>query len=533
MKHFQLSKGLVVWAAGRARRNCLKAFGAAALAFGLLLPAFAAKPADGTMVAAFARELLTLDNFDSTSRDNEIVSLLIDDALFYIDPATKQPVPLIAKDAQLVDPKTLEVSIRPGITFHDGTPLTADDVVYTFQTIINPKNTARKAGNFAVWLAAVEKAGPDKVRFRMKGPNPLALQALATSGRVVKRGTYDKPSEPGGIDVGAQANRMIGAGPYRVVSFAPGRELVIERYAGYRTDSPKGVPSIPRMRFRVIPDYATQAAEVLSGGVHWTYNVPTDTAEEVASTKRATLISSPSMRIAYLIVDAAGRSGKDHPLTKQKVRQALSLAIDREAIVKQLIRGSGAAVYTPCLPVQFGCDQGIPVNRYDPKRAKQLLAEAGYASGLRFELWASREKESLEAVVEMWRKIGVQATLRIVKSPAMSKARNENALTIYFENNGSVGIADVGALLPNQFSKGSPSDWHHDPKLYALVDGLLTTGDPEARAKIAREAITRINEAVYWIPLYEFTQNFLISPDLDFVQADDGMPRLFLAKWKK
>ncbi|MFT3820325.1 MAG: ABC transporter substrate-binding protein [Rubrivivax sp.] len=520
-------------ALGFGRRSFWKAVAALALGLGSGPAAWAAKPADGTLVAAFARELLTLDNFDSTSRDNEIVSLLIDDALFYIDPATRQPVPLVAKDYKLVDPKTLEVGIRSDVTFHDGTPLTADDVVYTFQTIINPKNAARKADNFAKWLEAVEKAGPDRVRFRMKGPNPLALHLLATGGRVVKRGTYDNPSDPSGLNANAQANRMIGAGPYRVVSFSPGRELVVERYAGYRAGSPKGLPSIPRLRFRVIPDYATQAAEVLSGGVHWTYNMPTDIAEEVASTKRANMIASPSMRIGYLIVDAAGRSGKGHPLTKAKVRQALSLAIDREMLVKKLLRGRSAAAYTPCLPVQFGCDQDIPVNKFNPERAKQLLAEAGHASGLSFELWASREKETLEAVVEMWRRIGVNATLRIVKSPAMSKARSENALSIYFENNGSVGIADVGALLPNQFSEGSPSDWHHDRKLYQLVDGLLTTNDAAERRKIARQATTLINESVYWIPLYEFTQNFLVSPDLDYPQADDGMQRLFLAKWKR
>lgn len=515
------------------RRNAVMAGLAAAASLSFPLGALAAKPADGTLVAAFSRELLTLDNFDSTSRDNEIVSLLIDDALFYIDPATRQPMPLIAADSKWVDGRTLEVTVRGDVTFHDGSALTADDVAYTFKVLLNPKNTTTKANGFQTWLDAVDKVGADKVRFRLKGPNPLALQLLATGGRIVKRGSYDDASMPGGINVAAQGARMVGAGPYKVMSFAPGRELLVERYAGYRKTSPKGTPSIPRMRFRVIPDYATQAAEVMSGGVHWAYNLPTDLAEEIASTRQAVFLSSPSMRIGYLILDAAGRSGKAQPMTNVKVRQALSLAIDREAIARKLVRGRAAAAYTPCLPVQFGCDQDIPVNRYDPERAKKLLKEAGFEKGLKFELWASREKDVLEAVVEMWRQVGVEASLRVVKSPAMAKARTENAISIYFENNGSVGIADVGALLPNQFSEGSPSDWHHDPRLYKLVDSLLTTSEPAERKKIARQATTLINEQVYWIPLYEFTQNFLLSPELDYPQADDGMQRLFLARWKR
>lgn len=88
-----------------------------------------AKPADGTLVAAVAREILVLDNFNSTSRENEILSLLIDDSLFYIDPATQQPTPLLAKSYRYLEPTVLEVTLREDIQFHDGSKVTADDVI--------------------------------------------------------------------------------------------------------------------------------------------------------------------------------------------------------------------------------------------------------------------------------------------------------------------------------------------------------------------------------------------------------------------
>lgn len=492
-----------------------------------------ARPADGTLVAAVAREILVLDNFNATSHENEILSLLIDDSLFYIDPATQQPTPLLAKSYRYLTPTLLEVTVRDDVQFHDGSKMTADDVVYTFQSIINPKSTAKKVDQFTRWLAKVEKGEtPGTVLFHMKGANPLALQFLATTGRVVKRGTYDKPGTPSGLDVEAQSRRMIGTGPYKVVSFLPGREVVLERFSGYRKDSPKGVPEIPRIRIKVIPDYATQVAEVLSGGVQWTYNIPTDLAEEAASTKQAVFTAAPSMRIGFIVLDAAGRTGKDNPFTKRKVRQALNYATDREALTKQLIRGHSAPAYTPCLPIQFGCAQDVQKYSYNLAKAKQLLTEAGYPNGFQFDLWTSREKETLEAVVAMWRKVGINANLRVAKSPAVIKARDENQISAYFENNGSLGIADAGALLPNLFGKGAPSDFHHDPQLYSTLDQFLSTTDVTARKTFGREAVSRILDQAYWVPLFEFTQNFVLAPDLNFPQAADGMARLYLAKWK-
>ncbi|KUE88488.1 hypothetical protein ASL20_13395 [Cupriavidus necator] len=492
-----------------------------------------AKPADGTLVAAVAREILVLDNFNSTSRENEILSLLIDDSLFYIDPATQQPTPLLAKSYRYLEPTVLEVTLREDIQFHDGSKVTADDVIYTFQSIINPKSTAKKGDQFKRWLAKVEKGeAPGTVVFRMKGANPLALHFLATTGRVVKSGTYDKAGTPSGLDVEAQSRKMVGTGPYKVTSFLPGREVVLEKFAGYRKESPKGTPEIPRIRIKVIPDYATQVAEVLSGGVHWTYNIPTDIADEVGSTKQAVFVASPSMRIGFIVLDAAGRTGKDNPFTKLKVRQALNYAVDREALTRQLIRGRSAPAYTPCLPIQFGCAQDVTKYNYNIAKAKQLLTEAGYPNGLQFDLWASREKETLEAVVAMWRKAGINANLRVAKSPAVLKARDENQISAYFENNGSLGVADAGALLPNLFGKGSPSDFHHDQRLYSSLEQFLSTTDIPARKELGREAVSRILDQAYWVPLFEFTQNFVLAPDLNFPQAADGMPRLYLATWK-
>ncbi|WP_169310851.1 ABC transporter substrate-binding protein [Cereibacter changlensis] len=484
------------------------------------------------MEAALARSLLTLDAIDSTSRDNGFVSLLTDDALFYIDPATQAVVPLTAASYDFVDDTTLDIVLRDDVLFHDGSTMTADDVVYTFSAYIDPDSELRRAHTYRRWISSVEKLDDLTVRMHLAQPDPMVLQYLAVDGKTVKAGTY---GEAGARDWKAQATGIVGNGPYRVVSFEPGQELVLERFADYRAGSPKGMPEVGQIRFRVIPDYSTQAAEIISGNLDWANDVPTDIAEQAASfSEDVNFMSAPSMRIGYIILDAKGRTGEDAPTTDVKVRQALSEAIDRDLIAQQLVGGSAKAALTPCLPIQFGCAQDVPTHGYNPDHARALLKEAGYEDGFDLEVWSSRAgtKEILEAVVSMWRDVGVRANLRFVESSALTKARDEGQLAAYFDNNGSQGLADVNALLPNQFIDTSPNDFHGDPAVYDLLGKLTSTLDPQARSQIARETVALITDEVYWIPLYEFSANFLLSPRIDYPQADDGMQRLFLTTWK-
>ncbi len=501
--------------------------------FALSMTTSFSNAADRKLEAALARSLLTLNSLDSTSRDNGYIGLLTDDSLLYIDPDTRKVVPLMAKSYSVVDSKTIDVVIRDDITFHDGSKLTTDDVVYSFNSWIDPNNSLVRANTFRRWLASVEKTTPDTVRFHLVGPDPLALQYLAVDGKVVRSGTFDRAD--GTKDYTLQSTSLVSTGPYRVVSFQPGEDLLLERFEGYHRDSPKGFPQSEQIHFRVIPEYATQAAEIVAGNLDWANDVPTEIAEQAASYgENLQLIAAPSMRIGYIVLDAKGKSGAGNPITNVNVRRALSMAIDRDMIAKQLVGGSAHAVLTPCLPVQFGCDQTAKTYAYDPTAAKALLAEAGYAKGFDLELWSSRAgtQEPLQAVVNMWREIGVRANLRFVESSALTKARDAGQLSAFFDNNGSQGIADVNALLPNQFMESSPNAFHGDPKVYDLISRLTTTIDPAAREKIAKETVNYINENVYWIPLYEFPSNFLTSSRIVYPQAADGMQRLYLTTWK-
>jgi peptide/nickel transport system substrate-binding protein len=485
--------------------------------------------AEDAIDVAFPREVRTLDANYSNTRELDIISLLIDDALFYVHHDTLAITPLLAQSYRFADERTLDIELRRDVRFHDGAPLTAEDVVYTYQWLLDPESQALFAERFRAWLERVEATGPFSVRFHMRTPYAMALYDLALYSRIRTRGAYHPSGAP---NPNALATAHNGAGPYRVRRFVSGEILELERFEGYRSDSPKAGPGIGAIRIRVIPDFSTQAAELISGGVGWTYNVPTDIAEDVARTGEAQFVSGPSMRSGYFVFDAEGRVSPSGPLTDVRVRRALNLAIDREAIVDNLLRGAARVIHTPCLAVQFGCAQDVARYDYDPAHARALLREAGYADGFALDVWTARDKDVVEAVAEMWARIGVSARVRYVKQAALTRGLEQNEVGVYFTSYGSFGVPDAGAILPDRFGADYRSAMHGDAQVDDAIAAALATYDPDIRRDRFAEALRRITAQAYTAPLFEFPQNFLVSPDVDYVQPADGLPRLFLLRWR-
>ncbi len=485
------------------------------------------------LVAAFPRAVRTLDGNFANLRENDILGLLVDDALYAIDPQTAQPAPLVAKGHRFVDPRTLEVDLRDDVRFHDGALLTAEDVVYTYGYILNEKGKSDYTSRFARWLDGVEARGSHGVTFRLKQPYAMALHDFAMYSKLRRKGTYDDASKPDGVNPEAQTLTLNGTGPYRVTAFRPGQQITLERFADYRAGSPKGVPPIRAITIRIIPDWSTQAAEVMSGGVHWTFGMPTEIAEGAAASGQAQLLSGPSMRTFYVSMDATGKTPGAEPLKDVRVRRALIHALDRETIVRQLLKGNAQVLHTACVPVQFGCsEEGVARYGFDPAKARALLAEAGFASGFDIEFWAAIDRPRCEAIVAQWRAVGIRATLRYVQSASLTQARREQKIALEYASSGSFGIPDAGAILPDRLGPGSGRNYSGDEALARTILDSVSTYDQAERARLMGEALRRIADQAYWAPLWTDAQNFLMSPALAYAQAGDGMARLYTARWR-
>ena len=301
-----------------------------------LAPAYADK-ADDTLRVAFSEEIINLDYLYTTKREYIILSELIDEKLFSIDPDTNEYIPALATEYQYLDDTTIQVKLREGVNFHDGSEMTAADVAYTYNFIIDDASESHATGRIAPWLDSVEIVDEYTVNFHLKMAYPLAIRDMALRVPIRKNGSYHKDGE---IDRGAMALAPIGLGPYRVQNFEAGQDLVLTRFEDFYADSPKGDPAIGSIVVRTIPDIGTQQAELMSGGVDWMYYVPREVAEAMGAAPNVEHLSGPDSRIAFIVLDAGGYSDPDGPMTDLKVRQALNHAVNKAEIAQFLIGGA-------------------------------------------------------------------------------------------------------------------------------------------------------------------------------------------------
>ena len=157
------------------------------------------------------------------------------------------------------------------------------------------------------------------------------------------------------------AKAPIAAGPYKITKVDPSVSVEFERFDGYY-DSPKGKPAIKKIVARFVPDAATELTELLAQRTDWIWNMNPDQFDNVNKMPYLQAVRKESMRIGYLQIDAAGRTGPDNPLTNVKVRQAIWHAIDRQTFADKLVTGGSRVPPAPCFPSQFGCDGEVSVS---------------------------------------------------------------------------------------------------------------------------------------------------------------------------
>lgn len=500
---------------------------AAALAASAAIPTHGAMAGkvDDTLRVALAEEILNLDYLYTTKREYIILAQLTDATLFDLDPETQEYNPSVATGYEWIDDTTMDVTLRDDVLFHDGSALTADDVVYTYNWIIAEDSESQAQGTISRWLDNAEKIDETTVRFHLKSIYPLVLRDMAQRVMLRPDGAYETE---GGIDQAAMADALIGAGPYRVVSFEPGQEVVLERFDEYFGEA----PAIGNVVVRNLPDIGTQQAELMSGGVDWMFKVPLDLATSLGETPMAEHLSGPDLRVGFLVLDAAGYTDPDGPLTNVAVRQAINHAVNRDEMAEFLIGGSSEGIHTPCHPAQFGCTTDIAEYPYDPEKAKALLAEAGYPDGFPLELWAYRDKPAAEAVASDLEAVGIDVDLRYVKLASLNQARAQQEIPAYFATWGSGGTADTAAIARVHFSDESDRNLSGDADLTETVLAAEQTSDQAERQELYDQALNRIADQAYWAPLFSYSANYLVSPDLDFPLSPDGLPRLDEASWK-
>ena len=310
------------------------------------------------------------------------------------------------------DGLTHDFVIRKGTKFHNGEPVTAEDVKFSYERYRGGAHELMKAQ-----VAAIETPDPSHVRFKLKKPWPdfLSFYSSATgAGWIVPKKYVEQVGDEG------FKKAPIGAGPYKFVSFTPGVELVLEAFEGYW----RKVPSVKRLVMKVIPDEATRLAALKRGEIDIAYSIRGELAEELKATPGLTL--KPTYPPAPFWLAFVDQWDAKSPWHDERVRRAASLAMDRKSINQALTLGY-SKITGSVIPDSFEFFWQPPGAVYEPAKAKQLLAEAGHPNGFDFgEFYCDSSYSNLaEAVLNNFGEVGIRGKLMPIERAGFLKGASE------------------------------------------------------------------------------------------------------------
>jgi peptide/nickel transport system substrate-binding protein len=485
-----------------------------------------AEKATDTLRVVWRDAIPNVDPYYNTLRTGLIFQQHTMDGLVYRDPDSFEIKPLLATAWAWVDDRTLDLTLRQGVTFHNGDKFSADDVVYTLNLVLSPEAKVSVPSNYS-WIDKAEKIDDYHVRVHLKKITPPALEFFAMITPIYPK-AYREKVGPEGF-----SKAPVGAGPYKVTRVDGVNQIDMVRFDGYYADSPKGKPKIGKLVIREVADAATEMAELLSGRADWIWNFNPDQFEQVGRMPNLQALRAESMRLDFLQLDAAGRSGAGNPLTNVKVRQAILHAIDRQTFAKQLVQGGSRPLDAPCYPSQVGCDQSAAVKYdYDPAKAKQLLAEAGYPNGFETELVGYFLDSWMASIQGYLGAVGIKAKVSRLQVGAVTQRNEKGDTPLTVGSWGSNSINDVAAVFPVYYDGKSLFDFARDPEAAKLVEEGGTTNDLEARKRAYSALIKRVTEQAYWTVLATDAKYYGLSKQLEFRPDRDELPRFFNASWK-
>ncbi|MBS9722056.1 ABC transporter substrate-binding protein [Tianweitania sp. BSSL-BM11] len=514
----------------------MKFFTAAALAASVVL-----FPSAG----AWARDLTVGLSASTTSMDpqfyvvgpNSAMARNIFDGLVNQD-ARQQIQPALATSWNRVDDTTWDFTLRLDVKFHDGSDFTAEDVVASIKRVpMAAKNSPSAFTPYVKAIADVTAVDPMTVRITTNGPTPLLLNNLSRIAIL--------PAEQGETTTEQmnQGNGVIGTGPFKFVSWTPDSQINLERNPDYWD----GTADWEKVTFRIFKNNSARVAAILSGDVDMIENIPTADTSRLEESDAIEVIKATGNRLMYLHMDqdretspfAKGPEGKN-PLRSAEVRRALSLSLNREAIVDRIMDGQGTPAGQVVPEGYFGHDASLATDAYDPNKAKQLLADAGYPNGFDLTFHATNDRypndsKVAQAVGQFFSRIGV--TTKVETLPGSVYFSRASAREFSFIMGGAAvetgepsGV--LGPLLETygdnagQGNRGRYSNAEFDKTL----EEARRTLDDGARETLLKKATGIAMNDLGIIPLFFLDNTWAAKTDLSYEGRSDGYTLPFYVK---
>src|SRR5213592_2033055 len=477
------------------RRELLK--GAAALGMAGALPGAMATSAHAQttqkreLVVAQGGDIAKFDPHFSTASNEIRWSFNVFDNLTSRHPDGKL-YPGLATEWKLQGQTAWAFKLRQGVKYHNGDPFTSADAKYSIERTYDPAAKTMVATALST-IDRIEAPDPYSLVIHTKKPDPLLPARLAFyGGQIVPK----KYLESVGPDTFNQ--KPVGTGPVRFVSWTKDDRAVLEANPDYWG----GKIEAERVVFRSIPETAPRIAALLKGEVDVITQLPPDQGERITGNPSTRVVGALYAGLYVLAVNS-----KRPPLDNPLVKQALSLAIDRNAIVKELWRGRGIVPSGPIAKGDNHFDTTLAPLAYDPREARERLKKGGYkGEEVVIETtvgYTANDKPMSEAIQGMWRDVGINSKVEVIEYSVRAQKNRDKSFKGLWWSDPTSTLGDPDGMMWRLLSPGGPQDYWRHPRFDELGEAARFSVDEKFRAEAYREMTKIFLEHFPWVPVIQ------------------------------
>ncbi len=422
-------------------------------------------------------------------------------------------VGMLAEKWEVKDPNNWIFHLRKDIKWHDGSPLTADDVVHSFNRVRNDPQS--KQGQNIAPIASASVVDKYTVRFTTKQPTAPLPEYIFDRLIITNRAIYEKY----GAET-ADRKYPIGAGPYKFKELVPGQRFVITKNIDY--PGVKQLKQAPdEIVYRVMREDEQRVTALLNGEIQIAQFIPPHLQKRVESDPKTKATAVDSVEIMFLAMQPKP------PFDKKEVRQAVCHAIDRDRIINTVLQGLATRLDGPIGPGQYAYDPNLkPKYDYNPEKSKKLLAQAGYPNGVDVELETpvgryTLDKQINEVITQMLNAAGFRAKLLTPEWATLWSNVQAGKVPFYYMGRGS--IVDPSVALSQYFETGgSPRIGFSNPKFDKLLATERQTFDPAKRKKVLSEAMSLLTEEAPACFMWRHKMIYGMAKNIDYKPTPSG-----------
>ena len=457
------------------------------------------------MTIGISSDLSSLDPHLQNDTASGYATRHIYSTLVLLDETTNEFVGDLAESWQAVDDVTYNFKLKEGVTFHNGDTLTAEDVKCSLER----QKESAKVGHLVSMIESVEVVDDLNFIIHLNTPSNALISSLAHMGSAILDKTYTEELETGGKTL---ADAPMGTGQYTFKEWVPGASFELTKYDNYF--DPERAAQNDGLIFKIIPEETSRTIALENGEIDVMLNVPSNDADRIRESESLALDEFGSTRSEFMLFNVTKA-----PFDNVKVRQAMNYAINKDDVLTAMVNGAGKVTNEYFNSAAIGYEEVDGIYTYDPAKAKELLAEAGYGDGFTFTCYLAGDARNRAATVIQanLQEIGVTMKIEMMESATFyertGKGEHQAALSGWIAN---AEPDNTYRPLFTSYSMGDGGNrsFYSNPQVDALVDDAAVNSDPAAVSADHKQILELLVNDAIWVPLNEWTGMVARQADL-------------------